>query len=398
MQQFTAINNLKLRVSYGITGNQAVGAYASLAKLSTNAKYPIGSTASPVGVGLNTMPNPKLEWEKTGQFNIGVDLGLYKGRITFTADYYNKRTYDLLMGVPVPRVTGYRELIQNIGEVSNWGVEFDFGGVPLVGEFSWNTNINVAFNRNEVKKLSGTSEVAISTTGFPNFGNTIFLTEGRPIGVLKGYIQEGIWGTDETAEAAEYGTIPGAPKYRDVNNDSKIDEKDITYMGNTTPKFTFGWSNNLSYKSLDLNLLFQGSVGNDRYNLTRVRSERQSSDADATDSRILNRWSETNQNTDVPSFLGSNVGEKIQSSRWLEDGSYLRLKNITLGYSLPSSLLSKISISSCRVFVSAVNLFTLTNYTGYDPEASTGVDAYNGIDMAPYPAAKTYTVGLNLKF
>jgi len=399
MQQFTNINNLKLRVSYGVTGSQAVSPYASLSRMSTTARYAMGSTFSIVGVGLQSMANPYLEWEKTGQFNVGADLGIFKGRITLTADYYNKITYDLLMGVPQPRITGYGSLTQNIGEVQNQGVEFDFGAVPLVGEFSWNTNINFAVNRNKVLKLAGTDEVSWGGQIYPNFGNTVFLTVGKPIGQLKGYIQEGIWGTDEAAKAAEYGTIPGAPKYRDVNKDGSIDAKDITYMGNTFPKFTFGFSNTLAYKSFDLNFLFQGSYGNDKYNLTRIRIERQSADSDVTSATILNRWSETNQDTDIPSFTGSTGYEKVQSSRWLEDGSYVRLKNVTFGYTLPSSLVSKVNLSSCRIYFSGINLLTFTNYSGYDPESATGgVDAMGGIDLSPYPSSKFYTFGINLKF
>lgn len=399
MQQFTAISNLKLRVSYGITGSQAVGPYSSLSRMSTNARYAIGSSFSQVGVGLNSMANPFLQWEKTGQFNVGVDLGLYRGRITLTADYYNKITYDLLMGVPQPRITGYGSLTQNIGEVQNHGVEFDLGGSPLVGKFSWQTDFNFAVNRNKVLKLAGTNETSWGGQIYPNFGNTVFLTVGQPIGQLKGYIQEGVWGTAEAAEAAKFKTIPGAPKYRDVNLDGKIDQKDITYMGNTFPKFTFGFSNTLSYKSFDLNFLFQGSYGNDKYNLTRIRIERQSSDSDVTSATILNRWSETNQNTNIPSFRGSTSYEQVQSSRWLEDGSYIRLKNVTFGYTLPSSLVSRINLSSCRIYFSGVNLLTFTKYTGYDPESATGgVDVSGGIDLSPYPSAKSYTFGINLKF
>jgi TonB-dependent starch-binding outer membrane protein SusC len=254
-------------------------------------------------------------------------------------------------------------------------------------------------NRNKVLKLAGTNETSWGGSVYPNFGNTVFLTVGRPIGQLKGYIQEGIWGTAEAAEAAEYGSIPGAPKYRDVNSDGKIDANDITYMGNTFPKFTYGFSNTFSYKSFDLNFLFQGSYGNEKLNLTRIRIERQSSDSDVTSATILNRWSETNQDTDIPSFTGSTGYEKVQSSRWLEDGSYMRLKNLTFGYTLPSSLVSKINVSACRIYFSGINLLTFTDYSGYDPESATGgVDARGGIDLSPYPSSRSYTLGINLKF
>lgn len=397
MKDVTTISNLKLRTSYGLTGSQAVSPYASLAKLDSNQAYPIGSSIT-TGVGLGTPPNPDLSWEKTAQFNLGMDIGLFDNLLSLTAEYYNKKTSDLLLEVPLPRTSGYSTTLRNLGEVQNRGFELNLSGYPVTGKLNWNTNVNIAVNKNKVLALAGEDEITLGSTGFPNFGNTIFLQVGQPIGILKGYIQDGIWGTDEAAEAASYGTIPGAPKYVDQNNDGQITNLDIASMGSTLPKFTYGWSNTLTYSNFDLNILLQGSQGNKVYNLTRVRSERSSSDSDATDRRILNRWTPDNQNTNVPSFEGSNQYEQFQSSRWLEDGSYLRLKNIALGYNFPKEILDKISISSLRLYVGAVNLFTITDYTGYDPEASTNVDTRGGIDMAPYPAQKIFTTGMNLKF
>jgi TonB-linked SusC/RagA family outer membrane protein len=398
MENFSTINNLKLRTSYGITGSQAISPYTSLSKLNTNAPYPINGTTAAVGVGLGTLGNPDLRWEKTAQFNIGLDLGLFAGRLVFNVDFYDKQTSDLLMSVPLPRISGYTNILQNIGEVQNRGFEFNLGGDPLDGELKWNTSVNFALNKNKVMALSGPDEIAMGTTGFPNFGNTIFLVVGEPIGILKGYIQDGCWGTAEQAEAAGFGTIPGAPKYIDQNGDGKINSSDIVKMGSTLPVFTYGWNNTFNYRNFDLNILIQGSQGNKVYNQTRIRSERTSSDADATDRRILNRWTPENQNTSVPSFAGSNAYEQLQSSRWLEDGSYMRFKNITLGYSLPQTVLSKINLSYARIFVGGVNLITITDYTGYDPEASTAVGTLGGIDQAPYPSQKMYTVGLNIRF
>lgn len=399
MAELPSISNLKIRVSYGITGSQAVSPYASLATLNTTRPYALGNglTVSN-GVGLGRIENPSLRWEQTAQLNIGTDLGLLKDRILLNVDYYNKLTTDLLMNVPMPMMSGYTSSLQNIGSVENKGFEFNLGGDPFIGELSWNTAFNIAFNKNKVKELSGPSEIAMGGTGFPDMGNTVYLIVGQPIGILKGYIQNGIWGTDEAETAASYGTIPGAPKYVDQNNDGKITVEDITIMGSTLPKFTYGWNNTLSYKNFDLNIFIQGSKGNKVFNLTRIRSERSSSDADAGSRRILNRWTPDNQDTDVPSFEGSRGYEQLQSSRWLEDGSYLRIKTITLGYNLPTALLSKIKISSARLFVSGVNLFTFTQYSGYDPEASTDVGVFGGIDMAPYPSQKSITTGINVKF
>lgn len=396
MKNVTQISDLKFRTSYGLTGSQAVGPYSSLAQLNTNSPYPINGSTLATGVGLGTVANPDLKWEKTAQFDAGFDLGLFSNRIEFTADYYNKITSDLLLNVPLPLTSGYTSVLKNIGKVQNQGIELNLGGNPLIGKFKWNTNLNFAVNKNKVLALAGTNEISLGGPGFPNFGNTIFLDVGQPIGVLKGYIQNGIWGTAEAAQATKYGTIPGAPKYIDENNDGKINSADIATMGTTLPKFTYGWSNTFTYKNIDLNVLIQGSQGNKIYNLSRVRTERSSSDADATDVRILNRWTPTNQNTNVPSFLGSNQYEQIQSSRWLEDGSYVRLKTITLGYSLPMPVLKKLKIKSARIFVSGVNLLTITKYTGYDPEAATNVGTLGGIDVAAYPSQKTYSIGVNV--
>ena len=394
----TAISNLKLRASYGLTGNQGIAPYGSLTQLNSAYPYSINGTSLSPGVTLGTLGNPDLRWEKTAQLNVGIDVALFANRLQFTADVYQKRTSDLLLDVPLPAISGYATVRRNVGEVENRGVELSLGGQPVVGDFKWNTSANVAINRNKVLALDGTQEVSLGTPGLPNFGNTIFLTVGQPMGVLKGYIQNGTWGTAEADQATKYGTIPGAPKYVDQNNDGKIDDKDITIMGNTFPKFTYGWNNTFTYKRLELNVLIQGVAGNKIYNLARVYTDRTSADADATSTRILDRWTPTNQNTDVPSFAGSLKSEQVQSSRWLEDGSYLRFKNITLGYNLSPSLLSAVKLSAARLYVSGVNLITLTKYTGYDPEARTGVDTVGGIDLASYPAQKSYTVGLNVTF
>lgn len=396
MKNMAEVSNLKLRVSYGVTGSQAVGPYASLDQLNSSQPYSINGTGASTGVGLGVIGNPDLKWEKTGQFNVGFDLGLFTDRMHLTADYYNKRTTDLLLNVPLPRTSGYATKLQNLGEVQNRGFEIDLGGTPLAGKFTWNTDINFATNKNTILSLGGQDNVPIGTTGFPNFGNTIFLVVGQPIGVLEGYIQHGTWGTAEAAKATSFGTIPGAPKYIDQDHNGKINADDIAIMGTTLPKFTYGWSNNFSFKSFDLNVLIQGVAGRKIYNISRVRSERSSSDADATDIRILDRWTPTNQNTSVPSFIGSNQYEQLQSSRWLEDGSYMRIKVITLGYNLPESILKKSKIALARIYVSGVNLFTFTKYTGFDPEESTNVDALGGIDYAAYPSQKTFTVGLNI--
>lgn len=397
MKTIDKISSLKVRTSYGITGSQAVGPYSSLSTLNTASPYAINGTSLSTGIGLGNLGNPDLKWEKTAQFDAGIDLGLFSERIQVTADYYHKKTTDLLLNVPVPLTSGYATVLKNIGAVENKGFEFNLGGSPFIGRFKWNTNLNFAINKNKVVSLAnGAQEIPLGGPGLPNFGNTVFLVVGQPLGVFKGYIQDGTWSSAEAAKATSYGTIPGAPKYVDQDNNNTIDSKDIAIMGNAYPKFTYGWSNTVSFENFDLNVFVQGSRGNKIYNLSRVRSERASSDADATDARILNRWTPQNEHTDVPSFLGSQTHEQLQSSRWLENGSYLRVKNITLGYTLPRSILNRAKISSLRAYITGYNLFTSTKYTGYDPEASSGVDTFGGIDLATYPSQKSITIGLNI--
>ena len=398
MKGFDKLSNLKLRASYGVTGSQAIPPYSALSQLNTDGSaYAINGSTLSTGVGLGSLGDPNLKWESTAQVNAGLDLGVFNDRLQFTADYYRKKTSDLLLNVPNALTSGYGSILKNVGSIENKGLELNLQGSPIMGNFNWNTNLNFGINRNKVLALSeGVTEISLGGPGLPNFGNTIFLEVNQPLGVLKGYIQNGTWGTTEATEATKFGTIPGAPKYIDQNSDGKIDSKDITRMGNTFPKFTYGWNNTFSFKNLDLNVFLQGSEGNKIYNLSRVRNERSSSDADATSARVLNRWTEQNQNTDVPSFKGSNQYEQLQSSRWLEDGSYLRIKNITLGYTLPKSLLGKIKVAGLRLYATGFNLITFTKYTGYDPEASTGVDSRGGIDLATYPSQKSVTVGLNV--
>lgn len=403
------LSNLKLRLSYGVTGSQALAPYATLAQLSTTMRYSNeeGTDFQP-GVGFNTLANPDLRWEKTKQFNVGFDLGLFKQRIQFTADYYTKNTVDLLYQVPVPRASGYLNRIENIGEVKNYGFEFTLGGDPFVGKFKWNTTLSLSFNRNEVVSLaSGETEVGFDRVAFmdllPGFGNTVFLIVGKPIGVVKGYVQDGTWGADEAAEAATYGVIPGAPKYVDQDKNGAITIDDMAILGDPLPKFSYGWNNTLSYKNFTLSVILQGVQGNKIYNIARVRAESQVNNIgqDVTDARILNRWTPQNQQTSVPSTAGS-LYEKLQSSRWMEDGSYLRVKNVTLGYYLPKSFVDLIRISSARVYLSGQNLLTLTKFTGWDPEGRSqgGLtsDLFGGVAIATYPAQRGFTLGVNIVF
>jgi TonB-linked SusC/RagA family outer membrane protein len=399
MRSMKELSGLKLRGSYGIVGNQAILPYNSLALLNSAIPYPINGASLTTGVGSGSLANPDLKWEKTAQFNVGFDLSLFTGRLDFTADYYNKKTSDLLLYVPTPIVEGGNgSLLTNVGSVQNRGFEFSLGGKPIAGAVTWESGLTVGLNRNKVLELTGDQkEITLGGPGIPNFGNTLWMEVGKPLGEFRALQFEGVWKSSEAAAAAALGTIPGAPKYKDVNKDGVINNDDKVDVGNAQPKYTFGWNNTVSWKGLDLNIFIQGTQGNKIYNVSRVRFETTSSDADATSVKILNRWSTTNENTDVPSFKGSAKSEDLQSTRWMEDGSYVRLKNLSLGYTIPGSAFGR-KIQSARVYVSGTNLITWTKYSGFDPEATTGVDNLAGVDLATYPSQKTVTIGLNINF
>ncbi len=394
------ISQFKIRASYGLTGNQGISPYSTLGLLKTNAFYPIDGTILSVGASLGDLANPDLKWEKTSQTNIGADLKFLNGRIELIADYYNKKTKDLLLSVPLPVASGgTARVLRNIGEVENKGLELYLGGSPVNGQFKWQTGITFGKNENEVVALRGDeTSYALGDAGLPGFTNAKWLEVGYSLGLYKGYEYAGVWKTSEAEEAAIYGAFPGAPKFVDQNDDDKINSEDIVPIANAQPDFTYGWTNTFSYKNFDLNVLIQGVRGNDILNLGRVRMEISSSDADATSPLILNRWTPENEDTDVPSFTGQSSFSTLASSRWVEDGSYLRVKDITFGYTFPSALMQRLNVTSARIFISGSNLFTITNYTGFDPESSSGVDRSAGVDVAAYPSQKIYTVGLNLKF
>lgn len=388
------LSDLKLRASYGIVGNQAINPYQTLASLNTNLMYPVNGTSLSTGVGSDGLANPDLKWEKTRQTDIGIDAYFLDGRVEVVADYYNKQTTDLLLAVPTPLAAGGKgSVLKNVGSVENKGFELYLGGTPMKGNFIWKTRFTFALNRNKVIALADhQNEILLGNPGLPGFANTLWLQVGEPLGVFRGYSYDGVWKSSEIEQAKKYGASPGDAKYVDQNNDGAIDSKDIVNIGNAQPGFSLGWNNSLSFRGFDLNVFLQGVQGNSIYNLSRVRFET----GDATSRAILNRWKPGDENTNIPSFKGSNDG-RLNSSRWLEDGSYIRLKNISVGYTFPKSSLNVIGVNQLRIYASASNWLTFTSYSGFDPESSSGVDTHAGVDLATYPSQKTITIGLDIK-
>lgn len=433
MEDIDVLSNLKIRGSWGKTGNQGISPYQTLPTVSSGADYPyLGTGSRNVGYSLSTPANPNLKWETTTQTDIGIDLGFFNQRLMFSADIYKKKTEDLLLAKQVPEYTGFSTALYNIGSIENKGLEMSLEIVPVqTKDISWSTNFNISFNRSKVLQLASDLPLRMRTNpggGYQFWSNNWALKQlvvGQPVEQMYGYVNLGTWGTHEAAEALKYGQLPGDLKWKDVNGDGKIDlaGDGNQVIGDASPKFHYGWNNNISYKNFNLSFLIQGSYGNDIFNAVRIKLENPSN---GTSSKLMtDRWTSENQNTNVPAFISGwernqallipgttdewytnetrYIGNDTRSSRWVEDGSYIRLKNITLSYNLPSSLLRTLHIHNLMIYVTGANLITITKYTGYDPEVSSfnqtsGGTGGLGIDLSNYPTSKTVSFGINLTF
>lgn len=416
MKALDVFSDFKVRASWGVTGNQAISPYASLAQIVSGANYPYnGGTETNIGFNISRAPNANLKWESTEQVDVGVDFALFNGRLTGSVDYYVKTTKDLLLSRQLPTYTGFNSIVDNVGSTENKGFEISLGGDPFVGAFKWNTGFNISFNRAKVLKLANEGKLPFRTTTGAGYGistnnNTalMYLRAGEPFGQMTGWITEGTWSTAEAEEAKAYGQLPGDIKYRDINDDGQINNLDLTIIGNALPDFIFGWTNSFSFKNFELMVLIQGVQGNDLFNAGRIRLERP---GEGTSSALLNRWTPENQDTDVPAFIHQSVRKAAaypsmvsvgdsRVSRWVEDASYIRLKNITLGYNVPTSVIGRLGLTRLRAYVTGTNLITITDYTGYDPEVSSfnTSDAALGVDFGSYPTSKTVTFGVDLTF
>lgn len=420
-------SDLKFRGSWGKTGNQAIQPYQTLAAVGSGFNYPyLGDGSTSIGYQLTVAANPNLKWETTAQTDLGLDLGFFNQRLIATFDIYKKTTSDLLLNSQLPNYTGFASLLSNVGSIENKGLELSLRGDPIVGkDFSWNTGANISWNRDKVLALASDAALPIITNtggGYNIYKSGAWavknLVVGQPVDNFYGYVNLGTWSEAERAEALKYGQLPGDTKWKDVNEDGKILKADDgnEIIGNASPNFIWGWNNSLTYKAFNLTFLIIGSQGNDIFNAVRIKTETPNY---GTSANLEDRWTIDNQDTDVPAFTStqtrnselsghpsqvSKIGADQRSSRWVEDGSYVRLKNITLSYNLPSSLLSKIHVTKLNVYVTGSNLFTSTKYTGYDPEVSSFNKGSRvragglGIDLSNYPTAKTILAGINLTF
>lgn len=388
MKDIKWIDDLKIRGGWGQTGNQSgLGDYSYLASYNINRIqwFGEGHDANAVPTrSQSTLSNPELTWETTSQTDIGIDLTVLNNRLTFSADYYYKKTTDMLMTVTLPAGSAAAtSLTYNGGDVVNKGWEFSISSKNFVGKFSWDTDFNISFNRNKLTKLMLTQVYySAKTTDYVN-DYVVRNTPGMPLGSFWGYISDGV--DPETGELM----------YRDVNQDGIISASDRTYIGDPNPDFTYGLTNTFKWNGLSLSILIQGSYGNDIYNVSKMETQGMYDGKNQT-TAVLNRWQVPGQITSVPK-----AGFDMKNSTYfLEDGSYLRVKDISLSYDIPRNIISKIHLTRLMPYVSATNLITLTKYKGMDPEVNQygNSGAVQGIDWGTYPMCRSFVFGLKVEF
>lgn len=401
------VSNLKLRASYGVTGNQAISPYQSFARLSTLFTPLDGQVTG--AVVPEQAANPNLKWESSYQTNLGIDFGMFNNRISLSLDYYNIDTKDLLLAdQSQPEYLGYLTLasIRNVGEINNKGFEVSLNTRNIYNEdFSWTTDFNWATNKNEVVSLiNGIDVFQNAAPGYFSVSRTHLLREGEAAGVFWGYDYQGVYqgGNFPEGTATLAGAQAGDPLFADLDDSGEITTNDQEIIGDPNPDWTFGFTNTFTYKNFDLNIFFLGSYGGDIFNLTDVQLF--NGDSNAT-TEVLDAWTPENTDTNIPRVVG-NRGREI-SSRFVEDGSYVRLKNLALGYNFPSDLVEKIGVDNIRVAVSGQNLLTFTDYSGLDPEVSyfgsggqsTGdANTTQGFDFGNYPTIRSVNFSLSLRF
>ncbi|NVO20967.1 MAG: TonB-dependent receptor [Bacteroidetes bacterium] len=391
------ISNLKLRVSYGISGNDRIMNYAFIRTIASSIYY-FNNSVPASGFAPDNPGNDNLKWETTRQLDLGADLGFFNDRISLTADYYQKYTYDLLYYANLPWSTGYNSYLKNIGELRNRGIEFALNTANTVNSFKWTTSANISFNRNKIMNLNGSDLFINNDTYKLKIGNWAVIREGESMGSFYGLRSDGIWQTSEAAEAAKYGCQPGDFKYVDQNKDYKINAEDCSIIGHALPKFTWGLTNNFSYGPFSLDVFIQGSQGNQILNSNRFELESGNGLSNAS-IKLLDRWTVDNPSNLYPR-ANRNADYLSMSDRYLEDGSYVRIKTITLSYDLPKRLMDRMHMERVRVYVTGQNLFTFTNYSGFDPEVgSFGMDNTRlGYDFGSYPSVKTFIAGASINF
>nr|WP_226904833.1 TonB-dependent receptor [Pedobacter schmidteae] len=420
MKGLTFVSDAKLRGGYGVTGNNRVGdfSYLSVLGFPIGGSYGFNNTVS-IGAIPLTYGNPDLRWESTAQANIGYDLSLFKDRIIINADVYRKSTYDLLLNADLPYTTGYESAFKNIGKVRNEGLEFTLNTRNIENkDFKWSSSFNISFNRSKVMALNAGQSFKTTSISWENSYNATPLyiaSVGQPIAQFYGYEFDGVYQFSDFNETtpgvytlkdnvpnngnARNSIKPGDIKYKDQDGNLIVDSKDRKVIGRGQPIHVGGLTNNFSYKNFDLSVFLQWSYGNDIYNANRMLFE-----GNMLDKKNLNqfagyadRWTPENPSNTLYRVKGQ--GPAVYSSRVIEDGSFLRIKTVSLGYNFGADFLKKVKLKSLRISASGQNLYTFTNYTGMDPEVSVRNSALTpGFDYSAYPRARTIVFGLNTSF
>lgn len=385
MENLSFINDMKLRAGWGTNGNQeGISNYSQYGLISYTRVTPTTPLAGPA-IKQTTYGNPDLKWETTDQTSLGLDVSVLESRVTLTLDAYLKKTKDVLLNVQLPSSSEIAYIQTNAGKIENKGIEMNISTVNVDQAITWTTDFNISFNRNKVTSLK-LSDVYYYGNIYSNDQDVIIIKAGLPLGSFFGYVSEGV------------DPVTGNIAYKDLNGNGLINTDDRTVIGNGQPNFIFGLTNSLSYKRFDLNFFFQGSQGNDVYNATRIDLEGMF-DSKNQSTAVLNRWTPENTNTDIPK-AGGDFANVSNSTRFVEDGSYVRLKTITLAYNFKPEFLESVHISKMSLYATGQNLLTFTNYSGFDPE----VNAYEtsapelGVDYGTYPQARTIIFGVKLDF
>lgn len=437
IKDLNIFSDLKFRIGYGLAGNNRIGSYSSLAIMSS-VTYPNGNSAQS-GYASKQVPNPDLKWEANKTFNVGLDFGFFDQRLTISPEFYINRSSNLLFDARLPNSSGYSSMTINAGETENKGIDLTINSVNITNKnFSWNTTVTLSHNKNSVKQLTGEKvQLYLADMGVKGAGSSHKIGVGEPLGQFYGYISDGLYQVsdfDYDAASGKYTLKDGIPyrgeknkvqpgmlKFKNIDGseDNKITEDDKTVIGNAFPKFYGGINNTFTYKDFDLSIFLTYSFGNDVLNVTKLTNTRTA----LTNKNVLaaadwsHRWvtinKETgdlitnpeelaaiNQGKTIACFDDNGSSDNAVIHSWaVEDGSYLKLSNITLGYTFPKKIINKIGLSKLRLYATGNNLLTWTKYTGFDPEVSTMSDAMTpGVDFGAYPRSRSFVFGINVAF
>jgi TonB-linked SusC/RagA family outer membrane protein len=386
MKSLSAISNLKVRASYGATGNSEIPAYRALAGMGNYSVIFNGARNS--GVGIDRIANPGLQWEKTKQIDFGLELGLFSNRLNLELDLYRRRVDGMLLDAPLPYTSGREKIFSNVGSMENKGVEFGLNSTNIkTDNFSWNTTFNISINKNKVLALAN---------GDISSGNGI-IRVGEPVGSFFGRVHLGTWGSKEAEEAKKYNMLPGDVKYKDINNDGVINDLDRAIIGRGIPTGYGTFLNTFQYKSWSLTIDLQFMYGNDVLDRSIHSAEDRQGIANSYKT-VLNAWTETNQNTPIAQIRPINAYYTTNNdSHKVTDGSFIRGRNLLLAYAFPSKTISSLKLSRLRVYASVQNFFLVTKFKGYDPEVSNSSSPFDqGLTLYDYPKPRVFMLGLNV--